>query len=117
MTLLGLLVAVFKVLSSFSLQLGSLLYFVLLAQARLSFGPQVRLHRERPGVRGVGAGLGSQPWLGVTSGQTELIGRVDRGVHELGELVIRVTGGSRGWEGVFLIVSICLIEVPQCSVA
>ena len=24
---------------------------------------------------------------------------MDGGFHELGELVIRVTGGSRGWEG------------------
>ena len=70
MTLLGLLVAVFKVLSSFSLQLGSLLYFVLLAQGRLSFHPLARIQRERPRVGTVGAGLGSQSWLRVTSGET-----------------------------------------------
>ena len=57
---LCLLVAVLKVLSSFSLQLRSLLDFVFVAQGtqgRLSLASQARLHRERPRVRGVGAGL------------------------------------------------------------
>ena len=57
---LDLMIAVLKVLSSFSLQLRSLLDFVFVAQGAqggLSLASQARLYRERPRVRGVGAGL------------------------------------------------------------
>ena len=91
------MIAVLKVLSCLSPQFGPLLDFVLVVHRRLWFSFQ-RLHRERPGVRGVGAGLGANPGLvRVTPGDTQLIRRVDGGLTELGELVI--VGGGRGWTG------------------
>ena len=58
-------------------------------ESRLGFAFHHRLHGERPGVRGAGGGLGANPrLLRVTSRYTQLVGRVDGGIHELGELII-----------------------------
>lgn len=65
-------------------------------ERRLGLALHHRLHGEGPAVGGGGGGLGADPGLvWVTPGHTQLVGRVDRGVDELRELVIVDVGVRR----------------------
>ena len=65
-------------------------------ERRLGLALHHGLHGEGPAVGGGGAGLGPDPGLlRVTPGHAQLVGRVDRGVDELRELVIVDVGLRR----------------------
>ena len=80
-------VSIFKVLSCFSFQFRSLRHFIF--RRETGFVALKWIHRERSGVRRTWCRLVAHSRVvRVASGQTQLIRRMNRSVHVLGELII-----------------------------